>query len=133
MPVRAPRLTVWLSWLRNWDLCARLGLALELPLMSHFLVSGSSANGFQMRMASRPKNLAFIDCENVTVQHVRIADSSDWTQLFRRCTNVLEDHVFVEGSTVRACWERVVRCLYSTRWHHTAVWRRLCVPNVSSC
>ncbi len=45
----------------------------------------------------RPKNLAFIDAENVTVAGVKVADSSDWTQLFRRCRNVLEDRVVVTG------------------------------------
>ena len=45
----------------------------------------------------RPKNLAFIDVENVTVAGVTLADSSDWTQLFRRCRHVLEDRVVVRG------------------------------------
>lgn len=38
----------------------------------------------------RPKNLAFIDSSEITVQGVSLVDSSDWTQLFRRCHNVLE-------------------------------------------
>ena len=46
----------------------------------------------------RPKNLAFIDSVNITVAGVRLTHSSDWTQLFRRCTNVLEDRTWVEGS-----------------------------------
>eukprot|EP00039_Didymoeca_costata_P003212 m.66063 g.66063 ORF g.66063 m.66063 type:complete len:537 (+) comp11781_c0_seq4:144-1754(+) len=46
----------------------------------------------------RPKNLAFIDAVNVTVVGIKILDSSDWTQLFRRCHNVLEERVYVEGN-----------------------------------
>lgn len=45
----------------------------------------------------RPKNLAFIDCVNVTVAGVKITESSDWSQLFRRCTNVLEERTVVTG------------------------------------
>ena len=63
--------------------------------------SGSHISTFcGLAVCCRPKNIGFVDCENVTVQRVMITESSDWTQLFRRCTNVLEDSVFVRGSTV---------------------------------
>ena len=46
----------------------------------------------------RPKNLAFIDATNVTVAGVRLTHSADWTQLYRRCRNVLNERVWVEGA-----------------------------------
>lgn len=48
----------------------------------------------------RPKNIAFIDAINVTISQIHVSASSDWTQLFRRCHNVLEDHVLVTGSNL---------------------------------
>lgn len=46
----------------------------------------------------RPGNVAFHDSTNITVAGIRITDSSGWTQLFRRCRNVLEERIWVEGS-----------------------------------
>lgn len=47
----------------------------------------------------RPMNLAFVDSTNITVANIRIVDSAFWTQLFRRCRNVNERNVHVEGAT----------------------------------
>jgi polygalacturonase len=47
----------------------------------------------------RPMNLAFVDSVNISVIGIRIMDSAFWTQLFRRCTNVVERGVHVEGAT----------------------------------
>ena len=46
----------------------------------------------------RPGNLALHDATNVTIAGVSLTDSSGWCQLFRRCSNVLEMAVRVEGS-----------------------------------
>ena len=46
----------------------------------------------------RPGNLAFHDATNVTIAGVSLTESSGWCQLFRRCSNVLEMAVRVEGS-----------------------------------
>lgn len=43
-------------------------------------------------------NLLFQDSINVSVIGVRIVDSGFWAQTFRRCRNVLEELVVVEGS-----------------------------------
>lgn len=45
----------------------------------------------------RVKNLAFIDCENVTVSGIFLQDSSDWTLLYRRSVNVLMEDVTTRG------------------------------------
>lgn len=46
----------------------------------------------------RPGNLALHDATNVTIAGVSLTESSGWCQLFRRCSNVLEVGVRVEGS-----------------------------------
>ena len=47
----------------------------------------------------RPMNLLLVDSTNISIISVRIMDSAFWTQTFRRCTNVLERGVHVEGAT----------------------------------
>jgi polygalacturonase len=46
----------------------------------------------------RPRLVVFEDCFNITVTNVRLTDSADWTQLYRRCTNVLLANLTVWGS-----------------------------------
>ena len=46
----------------------------------------------------RPGNLALHDAINVTVAGVSLTAAAGWCQLFRRCSNVLEMGVRVEGS-----------------------------------
>ena len=40
----------------------------------------------------------FEDCADVTVAGVRLVDSADWTQLYRRTTDILLENVTVWGS-----------------------------------
>ncbi len=47
----------------------------------------------------RPMNLLLVDSINISIVSVWIKDSAFWTQTFRRCTNVLERGVRVEGAT----------------------------------
>ena len=46
----------------------------------------------------RPRLLVFEDCVNVTVANVRLVDSADWTQLYRRTAGVLLANLTVAGS-----------------------------------
>ena len=46
----------------------------------------------------RPRLVVFEDCINVTVANVALVDSADWTQLYRRTTNLLLENVTVWGS-----------------------------------
>jgi hypothetical protein len=46
----------------------------------------------------RPKLVKFIDCEDVTVTGVTLQNSPDWTQLYRRCNDVLLQNITVTGS-----------------------------------
>jgi polygalacturonase len=53
---------------------------------------------FGCRGECRPRLLVFEDCVNVTVANVRLVDSADWTQLYRRTANVLLANLSVWGS-----------------------------------
>ena len=46
----------------------------------------------------RPRLVVFEDCANITVANVRLVDSADWTQLYRRTSNILLANVTVWGS-----------------------------------
>ena len=46
----------------------------------------------------RPKLVRFTDCARVTVTGVTLRNSPDWTQLYRRCTDVLLRGITVLGS-----------------------------------
>ena len=46
----------------------------------------------------KPGNLMLQDSVNVTVADVSITESSGWTQIYRRCSNVLADRLVVENS-----------------------------------
>jgi polygalacturonase len=46
----------------------------------------------------RPRLVVFEDGADITVARVRLYDSADWTQLYRRCTNVLLADVAVFGA-----------------------------------
>jgi len=56
------------------------------------------AGSFGCRGECRPRLLVFEDCLNVTVANVRLVDSADWTQLYRRTSNVLLANLSVWGS-----------------------------------
>ena len=56
------------------------------------------AGSFGCRGECRPRLLVFEDCVNVTVANVRLVDSADWTQLYRRTANVLLANLSVWGS-----------------------------------
>ena len=62
------------------------------------LVPVTWAGRFGCEGECRPRLLVFEDCENVTVANVRLVDSADWTQLYRRTSNVLLANVSVWGS-----------------------------------
>lgn len=46
----------------------------------------------------RPKNLAVIDSDGAVLRDFALRDSSDWTMLLRRSSNVLVDGLFIRGS-----------------------------------
>eukprot|EP01050_Picozoa_sp_SAG11_P008744 SAG11_NODE_785_length_7173_cov_4.452926_4_plen_332_part_00 len=46
----------------------------------------------------RPKLVRFTDCSRVTVSGVTLRNSPDWTQLYRRCSEVLLQGLTVTGS-----------------------------------
>ena len=46
----------------------------------------------------RPKLVRFTDCKRVTVTGVRLINSPDWTQLYRRCDDVTLQGIIVLGS-----------------------------------
>lgn len=46
----------------------------------------------------RPRLVVFEDSADITIARVRLWDSADWTQLYRRCSNVLLEHVDVFGA-----------------------------------
>jgi polygalacturonase len=46
----------------------------------------------------RPRLVVFEDGADITVAHVKLFDSADWTQLYRRCINVLLEGVAVFGA-----------------------------------
>ena len=46
----------------------------------------------------RPKLVRFTDCRNVSVVGVTLRNSPDWTQLYRRCSDVLLQGIRVLGS-----------------------------------
>ena len=46
----------------------------------------------------RPKNLALIDSSHAAVINIALRDSSDWTILFRRCSDLLVDGLVIRGS-----------------------------------
>ena len=46
----------------------------------------------------RPKNLALIDSNGAELRSFSLRDSSDWTTLLRRCSNVLVDGLVIRGS-----------------------------------
>jgi len=58
-----------------------------------------STNSFTKRFPGAAiGNLLFQDATNISVIGVRITHSGFWTQTFRRCSHVLEERVWVEGS-----------------------------------
>lgn len=46
----------------------------------------------------RPKNLALVDSDGAELRDFSLRDSSDWTMLLRRCSNVLVDGLVIRGS-----------------------------------
>lgn len=62
------------------------------------LVPVTWAGAFGCKGECRPRLLVFEDCANVTVANVRLVDSADWTQLYRRTSNVLLANLSVWGS-----------------------------------
>lgn len=46
----------------------------------------------------RPRNVAFYDCVNITMFNMQLLDSSDWTSLYRRVSNLLIQGLVIEGS-----------------------------------
>ena len=47
----------------------------------------------------RPKLLRFVDCDHVRVAGITLRNSPDWTQLYRRCSDVLLERLTVIGSS----------------------------------
>ena len=58
--------------------------------------AGSGINGCVGEC--RPKLVRFTDCNHVTVTGVTLRNSPDWTQLYRRCNDVLLRDITVLGS-----------------------------------
>ena len=48
----------------------------------------------------RPKLIRFTDCDHVTIMGVTLQNSPDWTQLYRRCNDVLLQGITVLGSQI---------------------------------
>jgi polygalacturonase len=46
----------------------------------------------------RPKDLAFIDANNVTIAGFQLVNSADWTLLLRRCVNVVVEDMYIRNS-----------------------------------
>ena len=47
----------------------------------------------------RPKLVRFTDCSKITVTDITLQNSPDWTQLYRRCVDVLLQRITVLGSS----------------------------------
>jgi polygalacturonase len=58
-------------------------------------ITWSNVNG--CRGECRPKLVRFTDCQRVTISGVKLINSPDWTQLYRRCDDVTLQGITVTG------------------------------------